>query len=491
MAQSDPFPVFETTYAQLPAVLHSAVAPHGASAPKLLKLNEPLAEVLGFDIEALDKETAANIFSGNQIAPGTQPLAMAYAGHQFGGFNPGLGDGRALLLGEVRTTDGKRHDIQLKGSGQTPYSRQGDGRAALGPVLREYLVSEAMAALGVPTTRALAAIATGDPVLREGVLPGAMVTRVAASHLRVGTFELAAFRGERQTLDALVRYALQRHDPAGLEADYPALALLEGVIARQAKLVAQWMGIGFIHGVMNTDNCTISGETIDYGPCAFMDEYSPGKVFSSIDHQGRYAFANQPPIVHWNMAVLAQALLGLLGEDEKEAVSRAQGAVDAFPAVFQAAYREQMAGKLGLTEATDQDDALIQDLLHAMSEHKADFTTTFRSLCGASTDEPLRPLLGDASADWHARWTKRLTDQGDDPATVRGAMVLANPAIIPRNHRMEAMIAAALDGDFALFHALVDALATPYAAAPDTGEGALLAYPPAPEQVVHATFCGT
>jgi serine/tyrosine/threonine adenylyltransferase len=492
ISERSPFPAYDTSYARLPSAFYAPVQPYGAAAPQLLKLNTALAEVLGFDLDALDDGTAANVFSGNRLAVGSQPLAMAYAGHQFGGFNPGLGDGRALLLGEVIGTDKQRYDVQLKGSGQTPFSRQGDGRAALGPVLREYVMSEAMAALGIPTTRALAAVTTGDPVLRERVLPGAMVTRVAASHLRVGTFEYAAFRRDNVLLDALVDYALERHGHAGQVDGPPALQLLHAVIDRQAKLIARWMGVGFIHGVMNTDNCTISGETIDYGPCAFMDGYNPAQVYSSIDHQGRYAFANQPPIAHWNMAVLAQALLPLINADEEQAVKAAQEAVDQFPVRFQDAYQGVMRRKLGLKDDGDGDGTLIRDLLQLMADAEADFTGTFRALSDAETDgADLLTHLGSTGEPWLARWRERLGRETIGAQERRSIMRAASPAIIPRNHRVEAMIEAGLSGDFAPFHAMVDALAQPFEDAPHDGEGAALALPPVPEEVVHATFCGT
>jgi uncharacterized protein YdiU (UPF0061 family) len=492
MPNPSAFPPYETSYESLPSSLYSPVLPYGASEPRLIRLNAPLAEVLGFDSQRLDEAEAAAIFSGNRLAEGSQPLALAYAGHQFGGFNPGLGDGRALLLGEVIGSDGRRYDIQLKGSGQTPYSRQGDGRAALGPVLREYVVSEAMAALGIPTTRALAAVLTGDPVLREGVMPGAMVTRVASSHLRVGTFELAAFRGDRQVLAALVDYALARHYPGSTTDEPPALRLLMGVIERQARLIAQWMGAGFIHGVMNTDNCTISGETIDYGPCAFMDGYNPAQVYSSIDHQGRYAFANQPSVAHWNMAVLAQALLPLIAEDESEAIAQAQEAVDRFPGLFKTAYMQVMRAKIGLASEEQDDESLVLDLLKVMADEEADFTGTFRALSAAPDDaSTLLRILGGKGTHWLERWQARIEREQTETRDPRGLMRSANPAIIPRNHRVEAMIAAALDGDLGPFHAMVDALASPYDDAPAQGEGAALAQPPKPEEVVHATFCGT
>ncbi|MEO0383232.1 MAG: YdiU family protein [Pseudomonadota bacterium] len=492
MSDLSPFPRYDTSYARLPNSFYSHVLPYGASAPKLLKLNEALAEMLGFNLNGLADSDVGQVFAGNRLADTSQPLAMAYAGHQFGGFNPGLGDGRALLLGEVIGNDKRRYDVQLKGAGQTPYSRQGDGRAALGPVLREYVMSEAMAALGIPTTRALAAVLTGDPVLREGMLPGAIVTRVASSHLRVGTFELAAFRGNKDDLAALVTYALDRHYPDGADDTPSALKLLNNVIDRQAALIARWMGVGFIHGVMNTDNCTISGETIDYGPCAFMDGYNPAQVYSSIDHQGRYAFSNQPPIAHWNMAVLAQAVLPLIDEEEASAVKLAQEAVNRFPIAFQAAYLDVMRRKLGLSDGHEDDSQLLRDLLQLMTDAEADFTGTFRALSEAENDaEHLLAFVGEDGKAWHERWLVRLTAESTSSEERKAMMRASSPAIIPRNHRVEAMIASGLEGDFAPFHAMVDALAKPYEDAPSSGEGAALAHPPKPDEVVHATFCGT
>lgn len=490
----DVFPPYQGRYAQLPQALHRPVMPYGASAPRLLALNEGLLEVLGFDRAGMSDELAAQIFAGNQLAGGSQPLAMAYAGHQFGGFNPGLGDGRALLLGEVMGSNGTLYDIQLKGSGQTPFSRQGDGRAALGPVLREYVISEAMAALGIPTTRALAAVITGDPVLREGVQPGAMVTRVASSHLRVGTFEYAAQLNDHKTLSALSDFAVQRHY-SDLDADGPpALRLLKGVIERQAYLVARWMGVGFIHGVMNTDNCTISGETIDYGPCAFMDAYNPGQVYSSIDHQGRYAFANQPPIAHWNMAVLAQALLPLIDSDEAQAVKLAQNAVNAFPAVFQDAYQGVMARKLGLGfgAAQEGDESLVRDLLTIMADNEADFTNSFVALTAfaAGKQNDLAIQLGTQGDDWIHKWETR-TAQTPNLEGRLADMRQANPVLVPRNHRVEAMIQAGYKDDFGPFAAMNAALASPFTASPTNAEAIALTMPPLRDEVVHATFCGT
>ncbi|MBV6658951.1 MAG: YdiU family protein [Devosiaceae bacterium] len=489
-ARATTAPAWEMSYRSLPQVLHSAVQGYGASAPELLAYNEPLGERLTVPAPLADDQAAlAQFFSGNTPLPGHEPLAMAYAGHQFGGFVPRLGDGRAMLLGEAATPDGARFDVQLKGSGTTPYSRRGDGRAALGPVLREYVVAEAMAALGIPTTRALAAVTTGDPVLREGVLPGAILTRVASSHLRVGTFQFAAQCGD-EVLEALVDYALQRH-PLDTSVDGPpALRLLTAVVDRQADLVAQWMGVGFIHGVMNTDNCTISGETIDYGPCAFMDQYDPAQVFSSIDHMGRYAFSNQPPIAHWNMAVLAQALLPLLDADEERGLQMAQDAVNTFPERFEKAYLRVFCSKLGLPGVGSEDAQLIADFLDLLEAAGADFTTGFRSLAnGLESPEPLQTSLGAEAVGWHARWLERLG--ATEKTALSTKLRAANPTIIPRNHRVEAMIAAAVDGDFSLFHALNAALATPFADPEPGTEAERLAQPPRSDEVVHATFCGT
>ncbi|MEM1288048.1 MAG: YdiU family protein [Pseudomonadota bacterium] len=479
-------PRYDTSYARLPHVLHQAASPYGASNPKLLRINEPLLDVLGFD-RRLENDDAAAIFSGNVLAPGSQPLAMAYAGHQFGGFVPQLGDGRALLLGEVIGTDGRRYDIQLKGSGQTRYSRQGDGRAALGPVLREYVVAEAMHALNIPTTRALAAVLSGDPVLREGVVPGAILTRVASSHLRVGTFEFAAIQDDPATLTALVDYAAERHPPETDHDGPPALRLLKSVIGRQASLIAKWMSVGFIHGVMNTDNCTISGETIDYGPCAFMDEYDPSQVFSSIDHMGRYAFNQQPSIGHWNMAVFAQALLPAIDADEAIAIKHAQDAVNTFPSKFAEAYISAMRPKLGLSTNDPEDPTLVKDFMSLMAKSQSDFTNTFLALATSIDDpQPVFKMLGSEADQWVGRWKKRITVE---PRALE-TMAAANPKIIPRNHRLEAMIADAVSGDYETFKGIVDALGDPFGE-PQTGEGRRLSTPPSETDRVHATFCGT
>src|SRR4249920_3068217 len=374
---------FDNSYARLPDRFYARVAPTKVGDPQVVRINRPLAELLGASPEQLASGNGAAVLVGNEIPSGAEPLALAYAGHQFGGFVPQLGDGLAILLGEVVGKDGQRRDIQLKGSGPTPFSRGGDGRAALGPMLREYLVSEAMAALGIPTTRALAVATTGEPVLREEVLPGAILTRVAASHLRVGTFEFFAARGDREALVALTAHALGRHYPHAAGSGNDALALLECVIDAHANLVARWLGVGFVHGVMNTDNTAISGETLDYGPCAFLDHYDPKKKFSSIDHGGRYAFANQPRIAQWNMARFAETLLGLIADDQDEAIRIATERLNGFSALFEAAHLRVLRAKLGLVRDDSQfdDRALANDLLGRLAENHVDYTVFFRLLC--------------------------------------------------------------------------------------------------------------
>ena len=467
---------FDNSYGRLPSSFYTRLSPVPVKTPELIAFNHALAESLG--IMAADEEALAPLFAGNTLPEGADPLAQVYAGHQFGGFTPQLGDGRAILMGEVRTPSGARVDIQLKGSGPTPYSRQGDGRAWLGPVLREYVVSEAMHALGVPTTRALAAVSTGERVYREqGALPGAVLTRVAASHIRVGTFQFFAARRDKPALRALLDYAIERHDP---EAKGPE-DLLRAVCDRQARLIAQWMSLGFIHGVMNTDNTTISGETIDYGPCAFMDQYHPDQVYSFIDSHGRYAFSNQPNVIVWNMAQLASALV-LLMPDEEKAVESFTQIIHAMPAQITERWRQLLGRKIGLAETTAEDEPLITDLLTAMAEGRADFTNTFRALVdGGARDQFLDPAAFDA---WEARWRKRLGSEADPDALMRAA----NPVFIPRNHRIEEMIAAAVDGDFAPFERLNRVLAHPYEPQPGAAD---LTRPPEPHEVVRQTFCGT
>jgi len=470
------------------------------AAPRLIKLNVDLARALGLDPDALASEPGVEILGGNRIADGSQPLAMAYAGHQFGNFVRQLGDGRANLLGEVIGRDGRRYDIQLKGSGRTPFSRGGDGRAALGPVLREYIVSEAMAALGVPTTRALAAVATGQSVVRETVLPGAVFTRVAASHLRVGSFQYFAARGDIEGLRILADYAIARHYPEAALANQTYRALLDGVIARHARLVAQWMLLGFIHGVMNTDNTSISGETIDYGPCAFMEAYEPNKVFSSIDRAGRYAYSNQPHAAHWNLTRLAEALLPLLqqeGGSQDAALASAYEALAAFGPQYEAAHLAGLRRKLGLLAERDGDAALAQELLDRMAANRADFTLTFRRLCDAAAgpqgDDAVRTLFADPSAydSWAAQWRRRLDDEPGSGPMRAAEMRKANAAILPRNHIVEeALNAAVAHQDFQPFEELLNAVSHPFEVG-DSPELNRYTTPARPEQCVTATFCGT
>ncbi len=466
---------FDNTYAQLAPEFYSRQAPTPVKAPRLIAFNDALAARLGIT-RARDDELA-DIFGGNVVPPGADPLAQLYAGHQFGSYNPQLGDGRAVLLGEVVGTDGIRRDIQLKGSGPTPYSRNGDGRAWLGPVLREYVVSEAMHALGIPTTRALAAVATGETVWREGGLPGAVLTRVARSHLRVGTFQIFAARGNHEALRTLTDYAIARHYP---EAQGP-MGLLRAVRDAQVKLISAWMGVGFIHGVMNTDNSSIAGETIDYGPCAFMDVYHPNRVFSSIDRTGRYAYANQPQIAVWNLAQLATALIQL--EDDPESVlDEATEIVHAMPDLLQEAWLRRFCAKIGIGTVAEGDLELVSDLLQAMAQGQADFTNSFRALLeGNARDQFLAPASFDA---WEARWKERIKSETDTETR----MARTNPVLIPRNHRIEQMIASAVAGDYAPFERLMTALASPFETSEEFAD---LRRPPAEEEVVQATFCGT
>jgi uncharacterized protein YdiU (UPF0061 family) len=484
---------FDNSYARLPARFHARLSPMPVAAPSLIRLNESLARFLSLDPAFLASPEGVSILAGNAVAAGSEPLAMAYAGHQFGNWSPQLGDGRAILLGEVVGVDGIRRDIQLKGAGRTPFSRMGDGRAALGPVLREYIVGEAMAALGVPTTRALAAVATGEHILRDGVKPGAVLTRVAQSHVRIGTFEFFANRGDSEGVRILADYIIARHYPDAARAPEPYRALLDAVIARTAALIARWMEIGFIHGVMNTDNMSVAGETIDYGPCAFMDSYHPGTVYSSIDHGGRYAFANQPRIAHWNLSRLAGALLPLLAGDQDAAIPTAQAALDAFPDIYQAAFEAGLRRKLGLATQEEGDMALAQDLLERMAIGAADFTLTFRRLAdsAAGEDAPVRALFADPAAfdAWAVKWRARLAREAVAPEDRRAAMRRANPAFIPRNHRIEAVIRAAEDrADFAPLETLVAVLSAPFDDQPQFAE---YANPPKPDEVVRQTFCGT
>ncbi|WP_456316859.1 protein adenylyltransferase SelO [Teichococcus globiformis] len=479
---------FDNSYVRLPGRFYARLDPTPVAAPKLIRVNHALAEELGLDSAALETPAGVAVLAGNAVPEGAEPLAQAYSGHQFGGFSPLLGDGRAILLGEVVGRDGARRDIQLKGSGPTPFSRRGDGRAALGPVLREYIVSEAMTALGIPSTRALAAVTTGETVLRERALPGGVFTRVAASHLRVGTFQFFAARRDEEGLRTLLDYAIARHDPAAAQSEDPALAFYSGVVRRQAALVAQWLLVGFVHGVMNTDNTSISGETIDFGPCAFMEAFDPATVFSSIDHGGRYAYGNQPGIMQWNLARLAECLLPLLSLDEEAAVDKAQQGLAGFAPAFEAAYHTGLRRKIGLATAQEGDMALIQDLLGRMAAERADFTLTFRRL---GTEAGPRTLFRDPSAfdGWAESWRARLAREGVTPDQRRDALNAVNPAFIPRNHKVEAAIAAAVEReDFAPFHEMVDLLATPFTDKPGFNSHA---EPAPPGEEIRQTFCGT
>ena len=471
MTQHAPIP-FDNSFARLPAQFFTPQAPVSVAEPSLIAVNKALARELGIDATWLAGPDGVRTLGGNLVPERAEPLAQVYAGHQFGGWVPQLGDGRAILLGEVVDAAGQRRDIQLKGAGRTPYSRGGDGRAWLGPVLREYVVSEAMHALGIPTTRALAAVTTGEVVQRETALPGAILTRVAASHIRVGTFQYFAARQDSDSLRLLCDYVIERHYP---DAETP-LELLNAVVVRQASLIAQWMSVGFIHGVMNTDNMAISGETIDYGPCAFMDVYDPDKVFSSIDQFGRYAFGRQPDIAVWNLAQFATCLLPLMGE-RTAAVEAATEAVYQFTPAYTLQWLVLFGRKIGLGQAKEADRALIEAFLDGLAQNKADFTNGFRDLT--------KGQVPDAMAGWKASWQTRLqTERGDVHAVMRAA----NPAYIARNHRIEAMIAAAVAGDFALFERLNDILARPFEEQPEAID---YRTPPTSHEVVRQTFCGT
>ena len=488
--------MYRNSYAALPERFLARINPTPVAKPRLLKFNHALSAELRLDVEGQGAEALAGLFSGNVIAPGLEPIAMAYAGHQFGQFVPQLGDGRAILLGEVVEIAGVRRDIQLKGSGRTPYSRGGDGRAALGPVLREYLVSEAMHALGIPTTRALAAVSTGESVFREkGALPGAIVTRVAASLVRVGSFQYFAARDDVEAVRTLADYVIGRHYPTLQGAEKPYLELLRAVTGVQASLIANWMNVGFIHGVMNTDNMTVSGETIDFGPCAFMDTYDSAAVFSSIDRHGRYAFGNQPHAGVWNLARLAETLLPLIDDQTERAVQLATEVISAFAEAFASVRLAGLRRKLGLSTCEAGDSALAEDLLDAMQRNRADFTLTFRGLCGAAetpeADGPLGRLFENPRefAEWATRWRVRLAREPENRRDRAAAMRRANPAVIPRNHRIEQVIEAAVEADdLAPFDKLATALSQPYE--PIEGFEAY-AEPPQPSERVLQTFCGT
>jgi uncharacterized protein YdiU (UPF0061 family) len=494
---------FDNTYAQLPPHFFAEVDPTKVAAPRLLALNAPLATSLGLDPQQLATPEGVACLAGNTVPAGAKPIAMAYAGHQFGGFVPQLGDGRAILLGELVDAGGTRRDVQLKGAGPTPYSRRGDGRAAIGPVLREYLVSEAMAAMGIPTTRALAAVRTGELVHRETTRPGAVLTRIASSHVRVGTFQFFASRGDVEALRTLSDYVLRRHAPQLAAGPHPHRALLREVVARQARLVAAWQLVGFVHGVMNTDNCSVSGETLDFGPCAFLDAYDPATVFSSIDHQGRYAYGNQPRMAVWNLARLAEAMLPLLDEHPELALAEAEAAVGTFMGAYEAALLGGLRRKLGLTTEEEGDLDLAQDLLKVMGDHKADFTLTFRRLAAASevaastagrvgpeADGPMRGLFEAPAAydAWAVRWRARLSREPVPSGSRAAAMRAVSPAFIPRNHRVEAALEAAAGGDLAPFEALLSVVTRPFE---DQPEHVALAEPGPRGARPYRTFCGT
>ncbi len=497
-----PMPIlipFDNSYVKLPDYFYQRQPPQAVKQPELIQFNTELAATLGFNPEQLAQlgsQTGVEIFAGNQVPAGAEPIAMAYSGHQFGHFSPSLGDGRAVQLGEMLSTTGERFDIQLKGAGRTPWSRGGDGRAALGPVLREYILCEFMHRIGIPTTRALAAVTTGESVLRERPLPGAVLTRLATSYVRVGTFQFFAARGQQQAVQELADYTLRRNYPELSTHEQPYLALLAAVSARQAKLVAQWMQIGFIHGVMNTDNMSIAGETIDYGPCAFMDGFRADRVYSSIDRQGRYAYQNQPSIAQWNLCRFAETLLPLLGDDEDASVAQVQAVINAFPEQYAAAWLEGMRAKLGLAHPQDDDRVLAQDLLELMAQQEADFTLTFRGLAELSisadaAEQRWLSLFNEpATAQlWLVRWRQRLQLETTDAAARQAAMLAVNPLYIPRNHQVEACIRAAEDaGDFSVFAQLLATLKAPFTVQRDKEH---YAQPPSAEQIVHQTFCGT
>jgi uncharacterized protein YdiU (UPF0061 family) len=476
---------FDNTYGDLPKEFHAKLSPVQVTKPEMVLLNLPLANEMGLDFSRSSVDSQAILFAGNTIPDGAEPLAQAYAGHQFGHFTM-LGDGRAILLGEHITPSGQRLDVQFKGSGRTPYSRGGDGRAALGPMLREYVISEAMHALGISTTRSLAVVTTGEKVLRETELPGAILTRLAASHIRVGTFQYAALQQDNDLMETLVDYVIARHFPSIEKGPKKTLALLEAVIGRQAELITDWMRVGFIHGVMNTDNMALSGETIDYGPCAFMDDFDPRTVFSSIDHKGRYAYANQPNIAQWNLARLAECLLPLLDEDAEKAMAMAEEALRGFDSLFQQKWLSMMGSKLGLNETTKEDENLITDLLDLMHENGSDFTNTFRDLSKEELSDG--KLYGTENFQaWHTRWQERLGEEEDLESSL-ALRKSVNPAVIPRNHKVEEALQAGEEGDFEPFHDLLSALENPYV---DGDHLTPYQSPPKPEEKVLETFCGT
>jgi len=474
----------ESTYSTLPGVFFSKLSPTPVSEPELVIFNGKLAEEIGLDLSELSEIERTELLSGNLVPEGTEPFAQAYAGHQFGNFTM-LGDGRALVLGEHLTPSGQRLDLQFKGSGRTPYSRGGDGRAALGPMLREYILSEAMHTLGIATTRSLAVATTGERVMRENELPGAILTRIAGSHIRVGTFEFASLHEDKAITQALLDYLINRHFPSIKNKENQALALLEATVEQQADLITHWMRVGFIHGVMNTDNMALSGETIDYGPCAFLDIFAPDTVFSSIDHNGRYAYANQPFIAQWNLARLAESLLPLMHDEREDAIGMAEDTLNAFESVYKAKWLSMMASKLGLTEASEEDEKFVTDLLDWMHENGADFTNTFRDLSSKQLPDE-KAYSTESFQAWHTRWQKRLGKEDLDSSLALRKSV--NPAVIPRNHKVEEALQAGEEGNLEPFHDLLKALENPY----EDGDH-LTPYqaPPKPDEKVLQTFCGT
>ncbi|MCF0149630.1 MAG: YdiU family protein [Clostridium sp.] len=477
----------ENTYLTLPNIFFSEQNPKGSKNPKLIKFNTSLAEELGLNEEVLNSDFGLNIFAGNETFPEIVPIAQAYAGHQFGHFTM-LGDGRALLLGEHVTKDGKRYDVQLKGSGRTIYSRGGDGKAALGPMLREYIISEAMNSLGIPTTRSLAVVTTGESIAREKIEPGAVLTRIASSHIRVGTFQYAARYTNYESLKALADYTIERHYPEGLNKKNPYLYLLEEVIKKQGSLVSKWLQVGFIHGVMNTDNVSISGETIDYGPCAFMDTYDPATVFSSIDHQGRYAYGNQPNIMAWNLARFAETLIPLLSDNQEEAIDIAQNAISKFNDIYKEDYISGMRLKLGLFNEENEDEQLIYDLLTLMHKNAADYTNTFRDLTLEKKDS-IPMFTTSEFSNWYNKWSERLSRQNNTKDEVIKLMKSVNPSIIPRNHRVEEAIKAAVKNyDYSIMMNLLKVLSNPFEYSENQEEYATL---PKPTNIPYRTFCGT
>lgn len=487
---------FDNSYAMLPEACYARQNPVPVTEPQLLKLNTSLARDLRLDPDGLASPQGVAVLAGNAVPDGAEPLAMAYAGHQFGHFSPQLGDGRAILLGELIDTQGARRDVHLKGSGRTPFSRRGDGRASLGPVIREYILSEAMHALGIPTTRSLAMVTTGERVMRETALPGGVLTRIASSHLRIGSCEYLAARGEEASLQALVEHCIGRHYPEAAEADDPHLALLRGVMRRQSQLIAQWMGVGFIHGVMNTDNMALSGETIDYGPCAFMDEYAPDTVFSSIDTHGRYAYGNQPVIAQWNLARFAESLLPVVPASRREAfIAASEEALEGFATLFRRDWLDVMRAKLGLHTAREGDEQLVADFLSLLHQEQADFTLSFRglsALAGNEDDTSLAELVGGNAGhqSWRERWQTRCAEEkGIGVEKRRDAMYHTNPLYIPRNYLVEQAIEAAVhEGDLSKTEALLALVTRPFN---DQDGAERYTLPPQPQERVYQTFCGT